>query len=107
MIGHGHIGDGNLHLNCTIKGFDNRQLLKKLTQKLEPYVFNYIRDKNGSISAEHGVGQQKPDYLEFSKTPEMIEYMCHIKKVFDPNGILNPYKVLPSGNQQSNSDMQK
>jgi FAD/FMN-containing dehydrogenase len=56
MIGHGHIGDGNLHLNCTIKGFDNKTLLKELSNKLEPYVFNYIKERKGSISAEHGVG---------------------------------------------------
>jgi FAD/FMN-containing dehydrogenase len=56
MIGHGHIGDGNLHLNCTIKGFDDKDLLKRLQDKLEPYVFEYIRDKKGSISAEHGIG---------------------------------------------------
>ena len=56
MIGHGHIGDGNLHLNCTIKGFNNRDLLNKLAKKLEPFVFTYIKDKKGSISAEHGIG---------------------------------------------------
>ena len=56
MIGHGHIGDGNLHLNCTIKGYDDRDLLKKLSKILEPFVFNYIREKKGSISAEHGIG---------------------------------------------------
>lgn len=57
MIGHGHIGDGNLHLNCTIKGFENRELLKRLKHQLEPFVFEYIREKKGSISAEHGIGQ--------------------------------------------------
>lgn len=56
MIGHGHIGDGNLHLNCTIKGYENRDLLKKLSKILEPFVFNYIKEKKGSISAEHGIG---------------------------------------------------
>lgn len=48
------------------------------------------------MSAEHGIGQQKPHYLHYSKTPEMIQVMQQIKNVFDPNGILNPYKVLPS-----------
>lgn len=56
MIGHGHIGDGNLHLNCTIKGYENKQLQKTLQEKLEPFVFEYVRDRKGSISAEHGIG---------------------------------------------------
>ena len=57
MIGHGHIGDGNLHLNCTIRGFSDRPLLQRLQTLLEPFVFAYVRDKRGSISAEHGIGQ--------------------------------------------------
>ncbi len=46
------------------------------------------------MSAEHGIGLQKTKYLSYSKTPEMIEYMKQIKNVFDPKGIMNPYKVL-------------
>jgi FAD/FMN-containing dehydrogenase len=55
----------------------------------------YVRDMRGSVSAEHGVGIQKPKYLGFSKTPEMIKSMRLVKNAFDPNGIMNPYKVLP------------
>jgi FAD/FMN-containing dehydrogenase len=95
MIGHGHIGDGNLHLNCTIKGFDNKALVKELQQILEPFVFEYIRENKGSVSAEHGIGLQKVSYLNYSKSNEMIDQMIAIKKAFDPNMILNPYKVLP------------
>ena len=43
MIGHGHIGDGNLHLNCTIKGYDRKDLRERLEAKLEPLVFDYVR----------------------------------------------------------------
>ncbi len=43
MIGHGHIGDGNLHLNCTIKGYDRKELRVQLAEKLEPLVFDYVR----------------------------------------------------------------
>ena len=58
MIGHGHIGDGNLHLNCTIKGCTDsaRKLQKKLAHILEPYVFSYVKRHRGSVSAEHGIG---------------------------------------------------
>jgi len=58
-------------------------------------VFDYVKDKRGSISAEHGVGLLKTDYLGHSKSQEMISYMGKMKAVFDPKGILNPYKVLP------------
>ena len=58
-------------------------------------MFDYVKDKNGSISAEHGVGLLKTDYLGHTKSKEMISYMGKMKSVFDPNGIMNPYKVLP------------
>jgi FAD/FMN-containing dehydrogenase len=57
MIGHGHIGDGNLHLNCVMKGFDNKELAKLVETKIQPFIFKYIRDMKGSISAEHGIGR--------------------------------------------------
>ncbi len=56
---------------------------------------NYVKEANGSISAEHGIGFFKTDVLEFSKSKPLINYMQRIKDVFDPNGIMNPYKVLP------------
>lgn len=55
----------------------------------------YTREAKGSVSAEHGVGLQKPAYLGYSKSPEMIQAMRLVKNAFDPNGIMNPYKVLP------------
>lgn len=95
VLGHGHIGDGNLHLNTVMKGFDDMESAKKIKDALQPFVFDYIKDKGGSISAEHGIGLLKTDYLGHSKSEEMINYMGLMKKVFDPRGILNPYKVLP------------
>jgi FAD/FMN-containing dehydrogenase len=70
-------------------------LLLKVEALIQPFVFQYIKEKKGSISAEHGIGRQKTKYLNFSKSEEMIEYMQKIKDLFDPNAILNPYKVLP------------
>jgi (R)-2-hydroxyglutarate---pyruvate transhydrogenase len=55
---------------------------------------DYVRDRKGSVSAEHGVGLQKTKYLSYSKSPEMIKAMRAIKTAFDPKGIMNPYKVL-------------
>jgi FAD/FMN-containing dehydrogenase len=72
VIGHGHIGDGNLHLNCCMKGFDNMDLAKKVQSRLQPFVFDYIKEKRGSVSAEHGIGLQKTSFLGHTKSPEMI-----------------------------------
>lgn len=95
VVGHGHIGDGNLHLNTVMKGYDDLETAKLIKKALQPFVFDYVKEKGGSISAEHGVGLLKTEYLGHSKSESMIKYMGQMKKVFDPNGILNPYKVLP------------
>ena len=54
-----------------------------------------LDDARGSISAEHGVGQMKVSYLDYTRSPGEIQLMGRIKRMLDPNGILNPYKVLP------------
>ena len=51
--------------------------------------------ERGSVSAEHGLGLSKAGFIGMSKSPEMIAIMRQIKSIFDPKGILNPYKVLP------------
>jgi FAD/FMN-containing dehydrogenase len=68
VLGHGHIGDGNLHLNTVMKGFNDLDTAKKIRAALQPFVFDYVRDKGGSISAEHGIGLLKADYLGHSKS---------------------------------------
>ena len=68
MVGHGHIADGNLHLNTVMKGYDDLEKAKKIKEALEPFVFDYVKEKNGSVSAEHGVGLLKADYLGHSKS---------------------------------------
>ncbi len=95
VTGYGHIGDGNVHLNVCIPGYDNADLQDRLSAVVDTYVFDYVRRVRGSVSAEHGVGLQKAQYLNYSKSNQMIKYMKEIKRVFDPNGIMNPYKVLP------------
>ena len=56
---------------------------------------SFVKEHKGSVSAEHGIGSHKVSFLEYSKSKPMIDYMKKIKNVFDPNGIMNPYKVLP------------
>ena len=93
-VGYGHVGDGNLHLNCSIPGYDNPDFQERINDLIDPFVMAFVRDHRGSVSAEHGVGLQKGKYLNYSKTEEMIGIMRQIKGVFDPNGIMNPYKLL-------------
>jgi FAD/FMN-containing dehydrogenase len=58
-------------------------------------VFETVQKYNGSISAEHGVGMTKRDYLTYSRSEAEIGYMKAIKAVFDPNGIMNPGTIFP------------
>eukprot|EP01119_Soliformovum_irregulare_P018072 TRINITY_DN5479_c0_g1_i1.p1 TRINITY_DN5479_c0_g1~~TRINITY_DN5479_c0_g1_i1.p1 ORF type:complete len:510 (-),score=145.07 TRINITY_DN5479_c0_g1_i1:38-1567(-) len=94
VVGYGHIGDGNLHLNICTPKFD-----ADVYHMIEPYVFEWTSRVRGSISAEHGMGVSKPPFLHFSKSHDMISAMHRIKNVFDPHGILNPYKVIPRDQQ--------
>lgn len=91
VVAFGHIGDGNLHLNVSTPTKS-----QAVFDKLEPWIFEWTREKRGSVSAEHGVGTMKPQYVHMSKTAETIALMKQLKAVMDPNGILNPYKVLPA-----------
>lgn len=90
VFGFGHIGDSNLHLIVQCEEFD-----PKIYQQLEPFVYEYTAKLRGSISSEHGIGFLKTGYLKFSKKSECFDVMKDIKALMDPNGILNPYKVLP------------
>ena len=81
----GHIGDGNLHLNILKpSGLPLDQFKQQCTQA-NPKIFAILKEFNGSISAEHGVGLVKKDYLEFSRSRIEIELMRSIKKTFDPD----------------------
>lgn len=89
VTGFGHLGDSNLHL--TVYCDEYSEEIKKL---IEPFIYEYTAKLKGSISAEHGIGFIKRDYLERFKQPEALELMKQLKVVMDPNRILNPYKVL-------------
>ncbi|XP_049866144.1 D-2-hydroxyglutarate dehydrogenase, mitochondrial isoform X3 [Pectinophora gossypiella] len=90
VIGFGHIGDGNIHINVTISDFD-----KEVLGVLEPFIFEEVSKLQGSVSAEHGIGFRKPQYIHYSKDRSALGLMRDLKTLMDPNGILNPYKVLP------------
>ncbi|DBA00525.1 TPA: hypothetical protein N0F65_006429 [Lagenidium giganteum] len=90
VVGYGHLGDCNLHLNISTLEHDD-----KVFNALEPYVFEWTSKYRGSISAEHGIGTHKPSYLHLSKSANAINLMRQMKQMLDPKGILNPYKVIP------------
>lgn len=90
----GHIGDGNLHLNILKPKDLDLETFKKQCGQANPEIFAILKDFNGSISAEHGVGLVKKDYLQYSRSPTEIEFMKAIKKVFDPANIMNPGKLF-------------
>ncbi|KII93262.1 hypothetical protein PLICRDRAFT_102368 [Plicaturopsis crispa FD-325 SS-3] len=89
VIGYGHCGDSNLHLNVVADVYS-----KEIEDALEPFVFELVASYKGSVSAEHGIGAAKTHALHFSKSQANIDLMRKIKHLFDPHGIMNPGKVL-------------
>ena len=55
-FGYGHLGDGNLHLNISCTGYEDKALQEKLNNLVDPFIMDFVRKANGSVSAEHGVG---------------------------------------------------
>lgn len=94
IIWFGHIGDGNLHLNILKPETLDAEAFFERCRKVSTWVFEIVQKYNGSISAEHGVGLIKKPYLEYTKSAQEIAYMRAIKQVFDPNGIVNPNKLV-------------
>ncbi len=94
IVWFGHIGDGNLHLNILKPDAMAKDEFFAKCATVNKWVFETVQKYNGSISAEHGVGMTKRDYLEYSRSAAEIEYMKAVKAVFDPNGIMNPGKIF-------------
>lgn len=90
----GHLGDGNVHYNVSQpQGMDTSKFLD-LWDPMSEAIHTLVIDMGGSISAEHGIGRMKRGELQRLKDPVALELMRAIKFAFDPNGILNPGKVL-------------
>ncbi|RHW22224.1 FAD-binding oxidoreductase [Pseudomonas jilinensis] len=94
IVWFGHIGDGNLHLNILKPESMSKDEFFAKCATVNKWVFEIVQKYNGSISAEHGVGMTKRDYLHYSRSPAEIALMKSIKAVFDPNGIMNPGKIF-------------
>lgn len=94
VVWFGHIGDGNLHINILRPAGMSKEDFVKECQKVDVHIFDCIQKQEGSISAEHGVGLTKKKFLNYTRSSAEIEIMKGIKKVFDPDNIINPGKVF-------------
>ena len=94
VVWYGHIGDGNLHLNILKPDSMAVDEFQRHCKIVSAELFQVVKDSGGSISAEHGVGLLKKEFLHYSRSAEEIALMRAIKRLFDPDLILNPGKVF-------------
>lgn len=92
IISFGHIGDGNIHVNIMTNSSDISQN-EKLPRLLNE-LFDIVNKYDGSVSGEHGIGISKKPFLINNLDANSYNIMRNIKKIFDPNNILNPAKIF-------------
>jgi FAD/FMN-containing dehydrogenase len=89
VVGFGHLGDNNVHISVHMPDRSADRV-----RAVEEIVYEQLLPFGGAISAEHGIGLEKRAYLPISRTPAEIELMIRLKRMMDPNNILNPGKVV-------------
>jgi FAD/FMN-containing dehydrogenase len=95
LVNFGHLGDGNLHYNVQApEGCDTQAFLRDHEDHVNALVYQSVKRFKGSISAEHGVGSMKVDSLPHYKDPVALALMQRIKHALDPQGLLNPGRVV-------------
>ncbi len=94
VVWYGHIGDGNLHLNILKPDDVSVDDFQIRCKAVSAEIFEVIAAMGGSISAEHGVGLLKKDFLHYSRSATELALMKQVKQSFDPDGIMNPGKVF-------------
>ncbi len=94
IIYFGHIGDGNLHFNVLMPADTTYEIMKETTLRLNRMVHDLVHQADGSISAEHGVGQLRRDELKHYKSDVELDLMLRVKQSLDPNQIMNPGKLI-------------
>ena len=95
IVTFGHMGDGNIHYNVSMPdAAKNEAFIAQQEGAVNKLVYQVVRELNGSISAEHGLGQLKREELSHYKSALELELMRSIKQVLDPQGLMNPGKVL-------------
>ena len=88
----GHAGDGNLHPNLVFERDDPRA--EALTEAVRTEFYRTALEFGGTLTAEHGIGLARRDFLELQRGPDAVRVMRAIKSALDPLGILNPGKVF-------------
>ena len=94
VVWFGHIGDGNLHINILRPAEFGEDAFIAQCEHVTELLADTLHRHGGSISAEHGIGLVKRAYLQSTRSAAEIELMRGVRKVFDPNGILNPGKLF-------------
>jgi FAD/FMN-containing dehydrogenase len=94
VVSYGHVGDGNLHFNVSQRPGSITAAFMARAAPLEAAMFDLVESLGGSISAEHGIGRLKAVELARRGDPVELAAMHSLKTALDPNGILNPGKVL-------------
>jgi len=89
VMTYGHLGDGNIHIVVDLPGRG-----KQDHDDIDAVIYDVTREFEGSISAEHGIGMKKRDYLHLARRETDIAAMRAIKASLDPHGLLNPGKVF-------------
>lgn len=86
---YGHFGDGNLHINLWAPSLQPED-----ADTVAQIVYTPLSTLGGSISAEHGIGLEKKQYLALCRSPQEIRIMQQLKRTFDPHNILNPGRIF-------------
>ena len=94
LVIYGHVGDGNLHFNLNQAPGSDRNIFLAREPAIKRAIHDLVSEFGGSFSAEHGIGRLKVGELEHYAAPVEIDLMRAVKKALDPNGVLNPGKVL-------------
>jgi FAD/FMN-containing dehydrogenase len=95
IVAFGHMGDGNIHYNASMPdAAQNQEFIEQHEQDVNRIVYEVVAEFGGSISAEHGLGQLKREEITKYKSPLEMELMRRIKRTLDPQGLMNPGKVV-------------
>lgn len=91
MLSYGHAGDGNLHVNLLWNDPEEAPRVESALAKL----FQAVLSMRGTLTGEHGIGTSKAEFLALEQSPALIDLQQRLKAVFDPRGLLNPFKIFP------------
>ncbi|MFZ1811771.1 MAG: FAD-linked oxidase C-terminal domain-containing protein, partial [Candidatus Nitrotoga sp.] len=94
IVAFGHIGDGNIHYNISMLDSAQNPAFIAQSQQVNSIVYDIVHGLNGSISAEHGLGQLKRSEIRHYKSALELELMHSIKHTLDPNSLMNPGKLM-------------